>query len=74
MSKTLSFACVHFGVAFALTWWITGSVTAGGAVALVEPLCNTVAFHWHEKAWACFAAHRRATGTPGAAAAAPGTA
>lgn len=51
MSKTLSFACVHFTVAFTVTWLITGSIAAGGVVALIEPACNTVAFHWHEKAW-----------------------
>ncbi|PWC56054.1 DUF2061 domain-containing protein [Azospirillum sp. TSO22-1] len=52
MAKTLSFACVHFTVAFTLGYLMTGSVAVGGAVALVEPLCNTVAFHLHEKAWA----------------------
>ena len=51
MSKTLSFAVVHFTVAFTVTWLITGSIAAGGVVALIEPACNTVAFHWHEKAW-----------------------
>ena len=52
MSKTLSFACVHFTVAFGVGYLMTGSLAVGGAVALVEPLCNTVAFHLHEKVWA----------------------
>lgn len=51
MSKTLSFACVHFTVAFGVGYLMTGSVAVGGAVALVEPLCNTVAFHLHETVW-----------------------
>jgi len=30
---------------------MTGSVLLGGAVALVEPAVNTVAFYFHEKIW-----------------------
>lgn len=51
MTKTLSFAAVHFTVAFLVGFAMTGSVWVGGALALVEPLCNTLAFHLHEKAW-----------------------
>lgn len=58
MTKTSSFACIHFTVAFGLTWLITGSVAAGGAVAVIEPLCDTLAFHWHEKAWLWLRARR----------------
>ena len=69
MGKTLSFACVHFTVAFGVGYLLTGSLAVGGAVALVEPLCNTVAFHLHEKAWA-WLRMRRAGVTPGPAIAA----
>lgn len=51
MSKTLSFAAVHFAVAFCVGYLMTGSVLVGGALALVEPACNTVAYHLHEKLW-----------------------
>ena len=51
MTKTLSFAAVHFSVAFLVGYLMTGSVWVGGALALVEPACNTVAFHFHEKVW-----------------------
>ncbi len=51
MSKTLTFAAMHFTVAFALGWAFTGSWLVGGALALVEPACNTVVFHFHEKVW-----------------------
>ena len=51
MDKTLSFAAVHFTVAFLVGYLMTGSVWVGGALALVEPACNKVAFHLHEKAW-----------------------
>jgi uncharacterized membrane protein len=51
MHKTLSFAAVHACVAFLVGYLMTGSAWVGGALALVEPACNTIAFHWHEKAW-----------------------
>jgi uncharacterized membrane protein len=51
MTKTLSFAAVHFTVAFGVGYALTGSVVVGGALALVEPACNTVAYYFHEKIW-----------------------
>jgi uncharacterized membrane protein len=51
MSKTLSFALVHFTVAFSVGTLMTGSLWVGGALAIVEPTCNTVAYHFHEKVW-----------------------
>ena len=51
MSKTLSFASLHFTVAILVGWLMTGSWMVGGALALVEPACNTVVFHIHEKVW-----------------------
>lgn len=51
MTKTMSFAAVHFTVAFTVGYLISGSVLVGGAIALVEPMINTVAYHFHEKAW-----------------------
>ena len=30
---------------------MTGDVLVGGAIALVEPAVNTVAYHFHEKVW-----------------------
>lgn len=51
MKKTMTFAAIHFVVAFTLGYAFTGSLLVGGAMALVEPACNTLAFHLHEKAW-----------------------
>lgn len=58
MSKTLSFAAVHVTVAFAVGYAFTGSVLAGGLLALVEPAANTVAFHFHERVWRRLEARR----------------
>ena len=51
LAKTLSFAAIHFTVAFTLGWLLTGSLVIGSLLALVEPACNTVAFYVHEKLW-----------------------
>lgn len=51
MVKTLSFAAVHFSVAFTVAYIMTGSVMVGGAIALVEPAINSVAYHFHEMIW-----------------------
>ncbi|HLU12915.1 MAG TPA: DUF2061 domain-containing protein [Arenimonas sp.] len=58
MAKTISFAAVHFTVAFGVGYAMTGSMLVGGALALVEPACNTVAFHLHEKVWKRIEARR----------------
>ena len=54
MKKTFTFAVLHFSVAFGVAYVLTGSVGISGAVALVEPMVNTVAFYFHEKAWQKF--------------------
>ncbi|TFH87734.1 DUF2061 domain-containing protein [Billgrantia azerbaijanica] len=51
MKKTLTFALVHFCVAFGVAFLLTGSWVLGGMVALIEPAANTVAYFFHEKAW-----------------------
>jgi uncharacterized membrane protein len=61
MAKTLSFAAVHMGVAFGVGYAMTGSVAVGGALALVEPLVNTVAYHFHEKIWSRFGGRAQET-------------
>jgi len=59
MAKTFSFAAIHFSVAFTVGYLMTGSVWVGGALALVEPACNTVAFHFHKKVWKRIEARRQ---------------
>ena len=51
MMKTLTFAILHFGVAFSVAYALTGSIGISSTVALVEPIVNTVVFFFHEKAW-----------------------
>jgi uncharacterized membrane protein len=65
MTKTLSFAAVHFTVAFSVGYLMSGSALVGGAIALVEPAVNTVAYHFHERFWYRFGRRRRAPVQPG---------
>ncbi len=51
MIKTITFAVMHFAIAFSVAYLLTGDVIVGGAVALVEPAVNTVAFYFHERVW-----------------------
>lgn len=51
MIKTLTFVVIHMSVAFSVVYITTGSLALGGAVALIEPLCNTVAYFFHERVW-----------------------
>ncbi|RRQ21161.1 DUF2061 domain-containing protein [Thiohalobacter thiocyanaticus] len=62
MTKTLSFAAVHFSVAFSVGYLMTGSLAVGGTIALVEPLANTLAYHLHERVWARREQARPSTG------------
>lgn len=59
MLKTITFTLMHFCIAFGVTYALTGSIAASGLVAAIEPLCNSVGFYFHEKAWLRF--ERRGT-------------
>ncbi len=54
MTKTLTFAAIHFSIGFTIVYLLTDSLAIGGLVALIEPACNTVAYFFHEKAWDYF--------------------
>ena len=51
MLKTITFTTMHITIAFAVVYLMTGSAMVGGAVALVEPLCNSVGYFLHERFW-----------------------
>ena len=51
LSKTMTFAVLHFVVGFTVSYAFTGSIAIAGGIALVEPLANTVVFYFHERAW-----------------------
>lgn len=49
--KTVSFAVIHFSVAFTITYLLTGDALAGGLMATIEPAINSIAYFFHEKVW-----------------------
>ena len=49
MLKTITFAVLHFSVAFGVSYSLTGSIGISGAVALIEPMANTVVFYFYLK-------------------------
>lgn len=51
MIKTTTFGVMHFSIAFGVAYLLTGDVVLGGALALIEPAVNTVAFYFHDRLW-----------------------
>ncbi|OOE36603.1 hypothetical protein BZG06_00405 [Salinivibrio kushneri] len=51
MKKTLSFAAIHFSIAFTVAYVLTGDIIIGSLIAMTEPTVNTGAFYLHEKLW-----------------------
>ncbi|WP_159656809.1 DUF2061 domain-containing protein [Vibrio atypicus] len=51
MKKTLTFAAIHFTIAFSVAYILTGDILIGSLIAMIEPSVNTVAFYFHERVW-----------------------
>ena len=51
ITKTITFALLHFAVGFGVSYAFTGSIMIASGIALVEPLANTLVFHFHERVW-----------------------
>ncbi|MFN3416743.1 MAG: DUF2061 domain-containing protein [Caldimonas sp.] len=51
MIKTVSFGVLHLAVAFGVGYALTGNVAIAGAISLLEPLANTVAFYFFDRYW-----------------------
>ena len=51
LAKTITYLVIHLGIGFSVAYAFTGSIAIAGAIAVVEPLCNAVAYFFHEKAW-----------------------
>ncbi|MGL4735566.1 MAG: DUF2061 domain-containing protein [Enterovibrio sp.] len=57
MKKTLSFATLHFSIAFCISYLLTGELLIASLIALIEPIVNTFAFYLHDLAWKRFPQH-----------------
>ena len=61
IAKTISYSAIHLIVAFGVAFTLTGNLAAALAIGLIEPLVQTFAYHFHEKAWGKFPQLERAT-------------
>ena len=51
LAKTLSYLVIHLAIGFTVAYLFTGSLAIAGGIAIIEPLCNAVAFFFHERVW-----------------------
>lgn len=51
MAKTAAFGVMHLGIAFSVTYGLTGNLAVAGAVTFVEPMVNMVAHYFFDKHW-----------------------
>jgi uncharacterized membrane protein len=51
MTKSATFGVMHIGIAFGVSYALTGNLAIAGAITFVEPLVNTVAHYFFDKAW-----------------------
>ncbi|MEW4449849.1 DUF2061 domain-containing protein [Qipengyuania sp. JC766] len=49
--KTGSYAIMHFLVAITVAYVLTQDWRAALAIGMIEPLVQTVAFYFHDRAW-----------------------
>jgi uncharacterized membrane protein len=51
MAKSAVFGAMHLGIAFGVSYALTGSVSIAGAITIVEPVVNTVAHYFFDRWW-----------------------
>ena len=64
-AEKLSQTILHMGVAFAVMYFVTGSLAFGGMAAVLEPVCNVLLLPMHDRFWNHL--ELRLGGTPAAA-------
>mgnify|MGYP000882715913 CR=1 FL=1 len=52
MAKSAAFGVMHLGIAFGVSYALTGSLAVAGAITVVEPAVNTVAHYFFDRWWA----------------------
>jgi len=51
MTKSVAFGVLHLGIAFSVSYALTGDLAIAGAVTVVEPVANTVAHYFFDRWW-----------------------
>jgi len=52
VKKTATYSVMHMVVAMGVAFALTGSWVVALGIGLIEPIAQTIAYHFHEKAWA----------------------
>ena len=52
MAKTFTYAIMHLTVAVMVAYALTRDIRTALAIGIIEPACQTVAYYFHERAWA----------------------
>jgi uncharacterized membrane protein len=50
-ARTISQIAMHMAVSFGVLYLLTGSIVAGGAAAVLEPVCNVILMPFHDRFW-----------------------
>jgi uncharacterized membrane protein len=50
-AKTLTYCLMHFTVAIAVAYALTGNWKIALSIGIIEPLVQTVTYHLHERGW-----------------------
>jgi uncharacterized membrane protein len=64
MAKSATFGVLHLGIAFTVSYVLTGSVAIAGAITLVEPVANTIAHYFFDRWWTAREQRRNAAASP----------
>lgn len=51
LAKTATYCLMHFTVAIAVAFVLTGSWAIALSIGIIEPLVQTVFFNLHERSW-----------------------
>jgi uncharacterized membrane protein len=51
MAKSAAFGVLHLGIAFGVSYTLSGSLTVAGAIAFIEPMMNVFAHYFFERWW-----------------------
>ncbi|PXW99235.1 putative membrane protein [Sphaerotilus hippei] len=51
MAKSATFGVMHVGIAFGVSYSLTGNWQMAGAITIAEPIVNTVAHYFFDRWW-----------------------
>ena len=58
-ARAMSQVAMHMAVSFSVLYVLTGSFVAGGAAAVLEPICNVIILPYLDRLWDAMRARLR---------------